>query len=277
MTGAQRVSAAQVERLTGLLGPRDWRILEDLRRVRVLTGSQLDRLHFADIAPTARGRVRRRTMSQLVQRRAVTSLERRVGGVRAGSDGLIFCLDTAGTRVLERRQTATGQPAEGGRARRPRTPRPLFLAHALAGSDLYVSLRETERQTPGLTIEAFDAEPACWWPAGADNWLKPDAYVALATEQFIDHTWVEVDRATESLPTLHRKLLTYVSFVNRGGLGPGGVVPGVLVTVPDDARAELIRSAARRLPEPGPELVTVVLHDEAARLLTANIVPETTL
>lgn len=277
MTGARRVSAAQVERLVGRLGPRDWAVIDDLQRVRVLTGAQLDRLHFTDIAPSARGRVRRRTMNRLVEWRAVTSLERRVGGVRAGSDGLIFALDSAGQRVLERQRIAAGEQATGGRARRPRTPRPLFLGHALAVSELYVTLRKAERQTPNLTIEAFDAEPACWWPDGTGNWLKPDAYLALANADFVDHTWIEVDRATESLPTVQRKMRTYVDFVNRGGLGPEGIVPGVLITTPDDLRATAIARLIRHLPEPADELFRTTLHDGAAAALRHGLQDEPTL
>lgn len=275
MTGARRVSAAQVERLAGQLEPRDWRILNDLHRVRVLTGKQLDRLHFTDITQSARGRVRRRTMGRLVERRAVATLERRIGGARAGSDGLIFSLDSAGQRVLEQQRLAAGEPAKGGRTRRPRTPRPLFLDHALAVSDLYVQLREAERQTPGLTVEAFDAEPACWWPDGAGGWLKPDTYVALANADFVDHTWVEVDRATESLPTLQRKMRAYVDFVNRGGLGPEGIVPRVIITTPDDLRAAAAARLVRHLPEPAGELFRSTPHVNAVAALRDSLQAET--
>lgn len=271
MTGVRRVSAARVERLANLLGPRDRQILGDLHRVRVLTGAQLDRLHFSHVALTARDRTRRRTMSRLVEWRAVTSLERRVGGVRAGSAGLVFALDSAGQRVLERQRLAAGEQAESSRIRRPRTPRPLFLGHTLAVSELYVALRDVERRTSGLAVEAFDAEPAGWWPDGVGGWLKPDAYVALATADFVEHTWIEADRSTESLPTLRRKFLAYLGFINRGGLGPAGVVPRVLVTVPDQRRLDDVEREIRRLPPPGTELFSVALHSSAAEHLAAEL------
>lgn len=271
MTDGRRISAAQVERLQGLLGPRDWAVLYDLQRVKVLTGRQLDELHFHHVAASARGRVRRRSMARLRDWRLVTTLERRVGGVRAGSSGLIWTLDSGGHRALEHRRAAAGEAAARSRLRRPRTPRPLFLAHALAVSDLYSGVKQVIERTPGVTLDVFQAEPACWWPDGSGGWLKPDAYAGLATPEFIDHWWVEVDRATESLPTLRGKLLAYVAFVNRGGLGPGEVVPNIMVTVPDPARAEAVRRVVARLPGPGSELVTVAMHETADEQLVAGL------
>ena len=40
--------------------------------------------------------VRRRVLGRLVQARVLGTLERRIGGVRAGSQGLVFFLDVAG-------------------------------------------------------------------------------------------------------------------------------------------------------------------------------------
>lgn len=80
----------------------------------------------------------------------------------------------------------------------------------------------------------------------------------------VDHLWwAEVDRATESLATIGRKLLSYLDFVNRGGRGPRNAVPRVLVTVPDHQRREAIHKLTVRMPPHAPELFHVVLHDEA--------------
>jgi len=271
----QRVSAGQVERLAGLLSDRDWRIITDLRRVRVLAGRQLDRLHFTDVAASARDRVRRRTMSRLRDWRVVATLERRVGGERAGSAGLIFTLDSAGHRLVERQQAASSEPRPATRIRRPRTPRPLFLAHALAVSQLFVDLTAAVCATPGLVLERFATEPDCWWPDGS-GWLKPDAYLAITSTEFVDHLWVEVDRATESVPTLRGKLHTYLGFLNRGGLGPGGVMPRVAVSVPDEARAAVIRREVDRLPDVAGELFSVVRCDMAAAAIVGGLLSEST-
>src|SRR5262249_23681818 len=120
MTSFRRISPARVEQLAERLADRDWAILRSLARVRVLTGIQLDRLHFGDVAASARPRVRRRVLSRLREWRAVTALERRVGGVRAGSVGLIFALDSAGHQVLALEQRTAGEATPTGRVRRPR-------------------------------------------------------------------------------------------------------------------------------------------------------------
>ncbi|ORT47647.1 replication-relaxation family protein [Frankia sp. KB5] len=265
---SKRVRSAHVEWVQERMAERDWQIVADVERLRLATGAQIERLHFTAVAPSARGRVRRLVLARLVKWRVLTTMERRIGGVRAGSRGLVFALDSAGQRLMQLDTARHEQPA---RVRRPGTVTERFVAHTLAVSELYVALREVERRTPGLIVEAFNTEPASWWPDGLGGWLKPDAYAALASAEFVDHCWVEVDRATESLPTVGRKLRAYLDFLNRGQLGPADLMPRVLVTVPDEARAEGVRREIRRLPAPGDELVSVALHGQAAEVLAAGL------
>jgi len=101
--------------------------------------------------------------------------------------------------------------------------------------------------------------------------MKPDAYLAISAGEFTDHWWVEVDLATEAVPTLRGKFLAYLDFVGLGQRGPGDVVPRVLVTVPTFERRDVIASVVAKLPALVDELFTVVLHDEAVGLLTAEL------
>lgn len=254
-----RVRAARVEWLAERLSPRDWRIVRDVNRVRLMSSGQIERLHFGEVGESARGHTRRRTLARLVDWRVLTTLERRIGGVRAGSAGLIFVLDSGGERVLQLAPNATTER----RVRRPGVPTELFVKHILAVTELYVLLTEGTRLAPGLELAAFNAEPGSWQPNGLGGWLKPDAYAALACKGVVDHWWIEVDRATEGLPTIRRQLGAYVDFVNRGQLGPDGVVPRVLVSVPDQRRADAVRDVAAGLPEPATALVSVMQHHEA--------------
>ncbi|MCA1704568.1 MAG: replication-relaxation family protein, partial [Actinobacteria bacterium] len=128
---------------------------------------------------------------------------------------------------LEREHQAAAHPA--ARVRRPAQVGERFLAHALAVSELYVTVT-TGTAVAGMELEAFDTEPASWWPDGLGGWLKPDAYLVLDTHGARWHLWAEVDRATESLPTIRRKLDSYMEFYQRGCLGPNGVMPRVLVS-----------------------------------------------
>ncbi|MDQ3222556.1 MAG: replication-relaxation family protein, partial [Gemmatimonadota bacterium] len=145
-----------------------------------------------------------------------------------------------------------------------------FVGHTLAVSELYVSLIERTR-VDGYRVNEFLAEPAAWWPNGVGGWMKPDAYVALSTADVTDHWWIEVDLATEAVPTLRGKFLAYTDFANRGQLGPSQVVPRVLVTVPSEYRHQTMRHVVAGLPAPGEHLVCVVLHETAVDTLSASL------
>ncbi len=255
----ERVTWAAVERAAGGLSPRDRAILADVGRVRVLTGQQIGRLHFAELQGAHRDRTRRRVLERLVSLQLLATLERRVGGVRAGSAGLVFALGPAGQRLLA--LEAIGNL--GGRARRPSTPTGRFLMHNLAASELYVGLVEADR-AGSLTLVSFQAEPDCWWRDSEGEWVKPDAYAVVSAEAVQDSWAVEVDMGTESGPTLRRKLAAYLVLVEQDESGPnGGVLPRVLVTVPDERRRTVLRGVVSGLPPPASELVMVVLQDEA--------------
>jgi hypothetical protein len=235
------------------LSSRDQAVLADLRRVRLLTGRQLERLHFADLATAnARGSARRRSLGRLVSLKLVTTLPRRVGGERAGSAGLVYTLDSAGQRLVAH----LAMSAHPGMRRRVRRPWPvgwLFVAHTLDVAELYVRLREGDRH--GLwRLIGFDAEPASWHrsPVGP---LKPDAYATVETEGWEQHWWIEVDRGTESLPAIRRKLTAYLEAVRAGDQGPAGVVPVVLVTTATEQRAAQVTTLIGSLPDPATQLI----------------------
>lgn len=257
------ITLAVAEQLVTLLSDRDRAILIDLARLRVLTGDHLTRLHFHDLAPDSRDRSRRRVLGRLVNLHLVATLERRVGGASSGSAGHIYSLGVAGQHVLP----LLGADVDGewlaSRPRTPWTPGQLFLAHTLAISDLYVSLQERAR-VGQLTLAQYTAEPMSWQPALRGGLIKPDAYVRVQYRDLEDIWWAEIDRATESLPTIKKKLLTYLDFARAGGVGPDGIMPRILITVPHDRRLVAIRDLVGRLPSPAAELVVAVRHDHAA-------------
>ncbi len=129
-------------------------------------------------------------------------------------------------------------------------------------SELYTAQVE---QVPasGAKLTAFAAEPSCWWPDGLGGYVKPDAYLALDGPHGRDHWWVEADRATESLPTIRRKLLAYLSFVDRGQLGPGEVMPRVLVVTITPTRQAAIQNLVQHLPSPAGQLFGAITESEA--------------
>lgn len=262
------INAGYLDVLLSRLSERDWRIVADVWRCRVLSGDQITRLHFFNISELTRQRTRRVVLARLVEWGVLVPLSRRIGGVRGGSSGSVFTLDIAGQRLVRVRWPDAVR--EEQRARRPWTPGTLFVSHALAVSETYVSLVETSR-TAGFTLEAYDTEPLAWWPNGHGGYLKPDAYLRLSTQRLTVHWWLEVDRATESLPTIKRKLTTYLDFVRRGQLGPRGIIPRVMLSVPDEQRRNGVQAVINRLPPPATELFTVAAFDDTTRQLTAII------
>jgi hypothetical protein len=236
-------------------------ILRDLGRVRCLTGGQLERLHFHDLQSANRDRARRRVLTRLIHLSLISTLSRRIGGVRAGSAGLVYSLDATGQRLLSLLDH------EGDiKVRRPWTPGTLFLQHTLAVAELYVSLREAERSGK-LELSVFLAEPASWQRTATLGTLKPDAYTLIAHGETEDAWWIEVDRATESRTTLRRKFNLYLLAAQAGIVGPDKLLPRVLVTVPDKPRLEAVREILHGLGPVAPRLIFVTLHNQAVEYL----------
>lgn len=271
---ASSVRTRQLDWLRDRLSARDWAILLDLARLRLVSADQLERLHFSSLTGRSREVVRGRVLRRLVDWRVITPLGRRIGGARRGSSRTVYALDSAGQRLV-REHLAAEQPTT--RVRRPSQAGERFHAHTLAVSELYTALASDTRMAgAGVTLAAFDAEPAAWWPDGFGGWLKPDAYLRLSVVHatgagFDDHWWVEVDPATESLPTLGRKLHVYLDFYQRGQLGPNGIMPRVLVSTITEQRRGAIRDLVERLPEPANELFVVAIDRDALLTLLGSL------
>ncbi len=253
----QRVRVGHVQWVSERLSERDGAIIASVARLRLVTSAQLERLHFHDLAASARARVRRRVLARLVAWRVLMTMPRRIGGARAGSMGLLFALDSAGQHLAS---------LGAGSIRRPREPSLALLGHTLAVSELYVALVELSR-ADGFQVSDYLTEPACWQPNGYGGWLKPDAYLKLSAETFDDYWWIEADKDTEHLPTIRRKLLVYLDHVNGGGSGPEGITPRVLVTVPNEERRAAIAELISRLPDPAAKLLHVATEEHAPEYL----------
>jgi len=259
----------QMQRLSQELSDRDWRILDDLARLRVLSGQQIQRLHFSGHSSRTAARRTRATMHRMHQSRLVERSDRRIGGMRSGSSGYVFGLSPRGRRLV-----GSGSPLGGNRARTAWQPSPWFLDHLLAVSELYVDLREWERSGDDFELLRFDAEPVCWrrWSGFQGRaTLKPDAHVVLGHGEMELHAFVEVDLATEGSAALRRKAEAYVAYW-RSGLEQHehGVFPRVVFLVPDERRRQQVVDVLSRLPAETWQLFQVGLLADAASVLTTS-------
>jgi hypothetical protein len=265
----ERVTNAYVEGLAAELPERDLAMVETLDRFRVATPTQLRRLHFTEGTPAANARQVWRRLRALVDLRVLTVLERRIGGGRGGSTQAVFALDVAGQKL-----GAVCGPAGGRRLRRPWTPGNRFLAHAVAVTELYVVLCERARGGGGEVL-AFDAEPLCWrrfiGVGGATAWLRPDAFVRLGAGEYEHLSFVEVDRATASAPTVARKLDVYRRYWQTGREQERfGAFGRVLLLAPHEARRAVLGNAVKRQPAEARPLFRAALYEDAAGLLSGE-------
>jgi len=225
------------------LSERDWDILRSLAAHPYLRTGHLLQLHFTDHANTdTAARICRRVLMRLATQRVIEHLERRVGGVRAGSASFVWRVGPVGDRLLRQ---ASG---DGVRARR-KEPSTRHLDHCLAIADTHLALIEADREHR-LELVRVETEPTCWrpylGPSGAREVLKPDLYAITASGDYEDYWFVEVDRGTESIPTLIRKCSQYETYRRTGReQQAAGVFPLVLWLLPDEIRVGKLKAALR--------------------------------
>ncbi|MCL2468133.1 MAG: replication-relaxation family protein [Micrococcales bacterium] len=234
------------------LTPRDLAILSTVAAHRFVLARHLRALHFGRHATElAATRAAARTLKRLVDLEVLTRIDRRIGGVRAGSSGYVYAIGRRGRLIYARR---TGQALP----RLAASPSLTFLAHTLAVADLHARLAETAR-SGAIRLLRFTPEPDCWRTHlnqfGVATRLKPDAYAETASvinqgeEQYEDLWFIEVDRGTEAVSTLAAKAKAYQSYYNTGQeQATQGAFPLVAWIVPDEARAELVLRAIHSTP-----------------------------
>lgn len=221
---------------------RDLGVLGSVSQHRFLTASQIEALHFVDHSSQASGaRVCRRVLSRLAQERLLRRLDRRVGGVRAGSASYVYSLGPVGARLL-------------GQSKRTTEPSELFLDHTLAIGDIHVLLQRAERA--GLiSVGELQVEPGCWrrfiGPGGAPDIVRPDLYLVTAAGEYEDAWFLEIDRGTESPAAIARKCHAYDRYWKSGReQARHGSFPLTVWVCPNQRRAERVArviSEARNL------------------------------
>jgi len=263
-----RVTAELAAVVADRLSQRDREIIGVVGLLGLASAAQLERLFWAggDSDPATLGRLRRRALHRLVELGVLTTLERRIGGVRAGSAGHIFVLDRLGRRLHE--------PERVGRLRTPEEPGTLFVRHALAVSDLYVLVSEAAR-AGHLELLSWESEPTCHrpfpGPMGARLILKSDAFLRLGIGAYEDRWFVELDTGTHRRGAVARKLDTYLAYYRSGReQAVHSVFPRVLWVATTDERAEQLSGWVEALPAPHRRLFAITTLDGFPGFLTAE-------
>lgn len=260
-----RLTPKRLSQIVASLGNRDLAIVATVAKLRLVTSLHLQRLHFTAGASASNARQARRSFQRLTDLRVLTRLERRIGGVRAGSSGHIYRLDVAGQHITQMQ----------GRRRRPGEPGLPFVQHTLTIAELYVRLHEAARRG-GVELIEYETEPDCWRPffgaGGARLRLKPDAFVRIGRGEFEDLWFVEVDGATHGTTALATKFRTYRQYwaTEREQAKWGGVFPKVLWLVPSVTRLRQLLDVAAAQPPESWELFTVRLFDEALLVMAGE-------
>jgi hypothetical protein len=261
----RRLSPRQLQAIATCLTDRDRQALTTVGRFGVMSGAQLQALLWAEVSPSARGRVSRRGLARLVRLDVLQPLSRRVGGERSGSASTTFAVGRAGQYLL----------GSGRRVRAAYTPGARYLAHRLAVAQLYIGLVTAARHG-SVELEIFEPEPESWRPYmvgfGARQMLKPDAFLKLATTEYELSWFVEVDLATEALTTVKAKAVRYHEYFRTGTeQAARGVFPRVLWIVPYARRAEAVQETLTQLPAEAHRLFAVATTAEALALLTSEV------
>jgi hypothetical protein len=242
------------------LTPRELAVVRSVAEFRFLTARQIERLHFMPGGDRPMTRTARRVLERLADQRLLTRLERRIGGVRAGSASFVYTLGPVGQRLLDH---------TGPRQRR-REPSLGRLAHCLAIGDLFVTI-SLAAQAGQVELLDYQPEPGCWrrlpGMAGSE-WLRPDLYVVLAEGRTEWHWFIEVDLGTEHAPALRRKCRQYQAYYHSGAeQAQRGVFPRVAWLTTTVERARRIQQVITGDRQLRAELFVVAPLDQAPGVL----------
>jgi hypothetical protein len=262
MTAPQRAGRSIATHTRRTLSDRELAVLADVARFRFLTALQIEELHFFDHAtPVTGARTARRVLDRLARGGLLWRLERRIGGIRAGSASYVYALGALGHRVLH-------QQSMSGRQREPSLE---FLDHTLAIAQLAVDLHRLARSSPVELIEV-EPEPECWrrFNAGLEGRqiLKPDLSVALRAGEYEYRWFVEIDRSTHSAAAVLRKCRLYDRYWSTGiEQDRNDLFPQVLLIAPNERRQALLTRTLEQAGHLNLELFAVVTTDQAVEKL----------
>jgi len=265
-----RITKQRLHELKQETTAQDRAILKSLLSCRYLTGQQLVRLHFSRNAetPTAAAYAAYRCLNRLRDYGLIQSLQRRIGGVRAGSGSFVWTLTSGGFRLIH--MDSTGVLPR----RQFREPSPHFLAHTLLISEAYLQFTEICAQN-NMTLSKVQFEPGCWRQyrnnAGKQLVLKPDLYAVTQGSGYEDCWFIEIDCDTETVARILDKCDRYIHYLRSGTeQKQPDVFPYVIWIVPNEKRKRSLQKHICTQYPRGGQLFLVILPDELKDLLAGG-------
>lgn len=259
MSGAG--SADRLAKLSRSLSERDGRILALIHELRLVRSRHVEGLVFTEGSALTRARRARAALARLTTLGVLSRLERRIGGVRAGSSGYLYRVGHTGRRLLGLR-TGAGW----------REPGLAYVEHTLAAADLHLTLSQA---AAAGQIEDYEVEhePAVWRRftglGGDDQWLKPDLGVRVVTAEYELLWFVEIDRGTAGMAAVERRALQYLAYARTGHEQQRlGVFPKVAWIAPTERRAAALERTVAQLPSAAQHLMVVTTDDAALATLS---------
>ncbi len=245
------------------LTERERDLVAAVGRFRVVSGRQLQEVFFANGTPVGTRRRTQAALKRLVDDSYLQRLERRVGGVRAGSAAYCYCLGPNGRRLLN--------PSRRGQ--RASEPGLTFVRHHLAVAGIWTELVKSER-TNELKVIDLQAEPACWRTVphfGGSEWLKPDLFVSLGVGDFEWRWFIEADLGTVSGLRVERTCRRYAAYYRSGiEQDEHGVFPSVAWLSDTMKRVDRLRAIVEGLPKEDQRLFHVGQLGDAPRILSGG-------
>ncbi len=228
------------------LSDRDMGVLHVVAAHRYLTTRQIEGFIFHHHAtPLTGARVCRRVLRRLSSLNLLTPLQRRIGGVRAGSSSFVWQIGPLGDRLLKQRAP------DAVRTRR-HEPGVLFLDHCLAVADAHLLIVQAHRARE-LELVDVQLEPDCWRPftglGGARCVLQPDLYVVTGDQDpsFVNCWFIEIDLGSEHPKRLLKKCARYETYRASGiEQAKSGSFPLVVWVMKGETQTERLRQAIDR-------------------------------
>lgn len=234
---ARRLSRLQLAALRERLSERDLLVLQAIQKYRFVSSGHVQELYFINGSTQAANvRAANKALKKLRDYGLLKPLERRIGGVQAGSTALTWHLTEPGERLL-----GLDGPKDHPR-KRFEEPSRNFLAHTLSVVEYAVKLVTFCRKQNDMSVVTIAPEPECWRSysiSGKTLFLKPDLYAVLSSGEFEYQFYFEIDLGTEPMPKLMKKCQAYLDYYYSGeDQKKSGLFPLVVWVVPDEGRKQ---------------------------------------